>query len=311
MMIRIIYTAKLCGHPLRTQSLTLSLAHPLVIPSVGLLSRSFSNNLLLKNDNSTLALKLEPTLLKLLSQAKDSKAFYRSLAIYSEEGTSKRRHYLSSDEMTGLTSLIQKHSVDFTGDQIARIMKYLIRFNYKFNLDKGSANEKLLKELKSLFLMKGATLKGCFILLDSLCKLSFDWENDEERDTITELLERISFQPLTEKRYCDLVVAISKLYIPWNTLSIECQENILNLMKELSPTSDPIITRTVLYSLSFIDGFNRQELPKSVSSSFLKKAKACLQLKELEVDSKERGLQVKDLLFLVLSEISLFFCLGE
>jgi hypothetical protein len=174
---------------------------------------------------------------------------------------------------------------------LARFLKNMATCGFSI---KNEADQPALKEIKKMYLSKpGQSLQDSIPLLSSLRKLHFLWNQDEDKEVILKIIDEMPYVDMTDNAFCDCVLSISRIGVPWKALSAKCQQNILQRMCEMNVEKYAKSVRVVLYALSFWDGFNIKEMSAAVLSTFLKFAEKRL----LEETSNLKAKQVCDSCF--------------
>jgi hypothetical protein len=169
---------------------------------------------------------------------------------------------------------------------LARFLKNMASCGFSI---KNEADKSSLKEIKKIYLSKPEQLLGDSIsFLTALRDLHVSWKQDEDKEVILKIIDEMPYVDMADNAFCDCVLSILDIGVPWKALSAKCQQNILQRKCEMNVEKYAKSVRMVLHALSLWDGLNIKEMSATVSSMFLKFAEKRL----LEETSNMKAKQV-------------------
>jgi hypothetical protein len=230
-------------------------------------------------------------------QNKDYGLFVTEFAAFSQNSRLKRQQIpiQSKERLTSIISSVANNLSDF---QLARTMRNMVECGYTL-ID--NSEKALLNDLKTQFLCKETSLRGISMFFTALNKLHFSWKEDndnDEKDALVHLVEKASTEKMTPRQYSELMAAIVGIGIPWNSLSVSSQENLIKKMTGLRNKTDLQSAVIFLLAFSSFEDMNLQQLSKPLVAAFLKLTEESLQLLIHETDMETTGKQVISILFL-------------
>jgi hypothetical protein len=241
----------------------------------------------------------ERQLMYSMKDAYEKKSFTLFLHLFSlfASKVKKSSQYINFKERKDLlfmSTTFVSSSDQCTGVEIVALLSCFAecRFSAKNNQER-----EFLNNLRKAYLRKSRYYNGFFIItyLKSIAGLQFPWERMgvEDENAMITLIEKASEdKEITPEFYYHLISSISRIDIPWNSLTNKTQSNLLERMQEMTSHIDLAPKSRFVYAFSLIKFLNFSSIPESTSGLFLGLIKDCLQCYHHNV--KEPGKQVID-----------------
>jgi hypothetical protein len=230
------------------------------------------------------------------SQQRLVKPFLKSLSLFSAE-INRSHQRLANSEKFKLISLINNLFPEFEAVQVATVLLYLA--DCGFTVFGWEAS--ILKDLETMYLQRlhSHTDLSVVIYFKALSNLGFGWTrwDDNQKESYLVLFEEALKLELSRGQYRDFMVSISKIGIPWTSMSESSQKCLLQKMAELVRSLDPVSKARVIHAFASIQFIHFTSLSQSAFLVFLEISKECLEFNSLEGKGSFWGRQVKSLFF--------------
>jgi hypothetical protein len=219
-------------------------------------------------------------------------SFLKSFRLFSTE-LGRNHQKLSQTEKYKLISLIGLLFQEFTTFQLASLLSYLSVCGFSASHRREHV---FLKNIQERYLQLAQRYIDLSVVqyFKALSKLGFDWDlwNKKEKEAALGLFEETSKLELFSSHRLDFVVAISKLGIPWTSMSDFSKNSLLQNMANTASLVDPYKKAKFIAAFAAIKFLHFTYLPQPILLEFLDIAKECLELQDLEEQSNLRGRQV-------------------
>jgi hypothetical protein len=223
-------------------------------------------------------------------RARDIVSFQTALFDLDENIRNSAAHPLTKKEKEELLLMVRDVADQFRGMTLVRVLRSMERFGFSV---RNAAERPILDGMVKVFLKsKTVPQEGRILFCTAIRKLGFTWEHLSEKEEVLRLLEHAVSAKTTRREFAEIVTALSRLGIPWTTLSRSCQQQIVEKLPDMKNEISLRIIVSFVYDLSSLKGFSIKEQPEIISLTFLQLAEECLNSAGLIKDESMKARQV-------------------